>query len=325
MDCDNVEVVEALGASNAAQQRHHDGARGGQLVDGVDVAAVVEAAPEDAPAEKRAVLVAHVGHRHQLLVLDVGGGVRRAAPARPVQAAVEHVAPAVAAVALAAGVALRRHDGQGPVEGAEQHARAAPAALQLLKPELRVSEGASVQASDAGAGELGTAVCSAKAMHEGPAAAHDAAGEAELADQRVQVLGAARAGVDGGAEQADQLGLAGVANGNRARGQVENVPDVLGGASRRDVLVGVDAETQPGEERLSGGHAASAVGGRRAYDGAVVNVHRACDAGDGQELDHLAAEGGGERRRELEAERDAPALPKRRDAHAGGLASGLEG
>ena len=106
MDCGNVEVVEALGASNAAQQRHHDGARGGQLVDGVDVAAVVEAAPEDAPAEKRAVLVAHVGHRHQLLVLDVGGGVRRAAPARPVQAAVEHVAPAVAAVALAAGVAL---------------------------------------------------------------------------------------------------------------------------------------------------------------------------------------------------------------------------
>ena len=140
-----------------------------------------------------AVLLAHVRHGDQFLILDVAlelGGIV-AVPPSPVQLTAEHVAPTVTAIALAAGVALRSDDLHGVAVVAQHHSRPAPRAAELIQPKLDIHQRAVVDGGRFLLAVVSAAMARAHAADEGAAAPHDSAREPKLADDSLELRRAA--------------------------------------------------------------------------------------------------------------------------------------
>ena len=131
-------------------------------------------------------------------------------------------------------------------------------------------------------------------MQEGPSASDDAGGEAELADEGFEVLGAAGAAAEEAPHGPQQVEAAVVVDRDRAGDGVDDQAEVAQALRRPCLLVGVAAQAQPGEHGHGGRHVRGALLWRGGAEYQVVDVHRAVDAKRGKDLDELARQAAGE-------------------------------
>ena len=160
-------------------------------------------------------------------------------------------------------------------------------------------------------------------MQKGAAATDHAGGEAELADQCLEILDAAGAVGEQALHRPQQVEASVVVDGDRAGHRVDDQAQVAQPRGRAGLLVGVAAQAEPLEDGHGGSHVLRALRRSGGSDDQVVHVHRTADPQGGQELDHLAGEAAGERRGHAEAEGHARAPTVRWVALAGGTAARL--
>lgn len=298
-------IVSALRVSDAAKQLHDTRATAGLPVDGVTDRAVVATKSDDLVAERRPMLLASMCESHQLFELHVVLVDHPWRPPAPVQCAIMDISPAD----VAGGVPLEGDDRKLLI--LQPDARPPWVVLQLRGPPTSV--GFDVVS------EGNRAVTSAQCLLQrgvhtvevGAPATKDAGREGELANRGLEVLGAKLVRCQELAGEAEELLLAGVADLDRAVLAVQLIANVLEDGGGALGLLRAAAQAEPGEDGDRGRDVLLAlrVGVRRAEQ--VIDVHAGLDAEGGQELHDLAAQRTGERRGQLEAQRQPGVTPVR--------------